>query len=62
MPLRNSPGITSGCFPALKSQPETSVRDFAQHLDPSLTLRVGIDGTYSELFLSLDHSGIATPV
>jgi hypothetical protein len=44
--LRNSPGITSGCFHVLKSQPETSVRDFAQHLDPSLTLRVGIDGTY----------------
>ena len=30
----------------MKSQPETSVRDFAQHLDPSLTLRVGVDGTY----------------
>ena len=45
-PVRDSPKITSGCFHALKSQPDTSVRDFVQHLDPSLTLRVGIYGTY----------------
>ena len=35
--LRNSPKLTSGCLRALKSQPETSVRDFAPQLDPSLT-------------------------
>jgi len=33
----NSPRTTSRCFHALKPRPETSARDFAQHLDPSLT-------------------------
>jgi hypothetical protein len=37
-PLGNSPKFTSGCFHALKSQPEASARDFAHQLDPSLTL------------------------
>jgi hypothetical protein len=36
--MSDSPKIAAGCFDAQKSQPETLVRDFAQQLDPSLTL------------------------
>ena len=57
--LRNSPTTTSGCFYALQSQPETSVRDFTQHLDPSLTFRgvMACKGTTSKLTLRVGIAG-----
>jgi hypothetical protein len=44
--LRNSLRLTFGSFNVLKSQPETSVRDFASQLDASLTLPVEITGLH----------------
>ena len=52
--LRNSPRTSFGCFLVSTSQLETSVRDSAQEFDPSLTLRVGIHGTFL-LFLNRNH-------